>query len=154
MTVNRVLKRLVRDLHITAIPQPRDCQYLYMPNPTIIHPRSRSREHFLAIADFYIAAECPSTFIVEPDLKCDYRPDIYYRDQEGTSYVVEVQLSKVSNKVMQEKYDKFVTSYRQKKHDAKMILIVSDREYKIQEMEGYIVRTIPYETVKKASEIS
>lgn len=154
MTVNRVLKRLVRDLHITAIPQPRDCQYLYMPNPTIIHPRSRSREHFLAIADFYIAVGFPRVYVVEPNLQCDYRPDVYYRDSDGDSYVVEVQLSKVSNKIMQEKYDKFVDSYRKKKHDAKTMVIVSDREYKIEEREGYIVRTIPYSEIKKASDLS
>jgi len=152
MTVNRVLKRLARDTHITAIPQPRENQYIYMPNPTLIHPRSTHIEHWMAIADFYIHAKYPQTFVIEPSLNGhSYRPDIYYKDEKGKSYIVEIQRSRISNKDMQQKVNNFVDSYFKRAHDATTFTLVTDMNFKLTIHEGFTLETISFSQLKEVS---
>ena len=124
------------------IPQPKDRPYLYMPNPTIIHPNSTRTNHFLAIADFYIRIGQPPIYEVEPDLKHDSRPDAY-TIINGEHIWVEVQLSHKANKVIQEKIDGFVESHQRGKHGAKKMWLVTDRPFRFSVPTGYTVDTLP-----------
>src|SRR5690625_1287432 len=116
-TINRIMKRLSRDLHVTQIVRPKDEPYLYMPNPTIIHPESQNIRHFLGIADIYMNLEKPEIFEVEPGVSEGYRPDIYTRIPDPT--IIEFQRSVISRKRMQQKVDAFVDAHLQGLHDAK-----------------------------------
>lgn len=100
-----------------------------MPNPTIIHPSSTRINHFMGLADLYMKYDQPPTFIVEPDMKHEYCPDAYMINEKDEQVCIELQLSKVSNKKIQEKVDGFVNSYRDGKHFAKKLYIVTDHRF-------------------------
>lgn len=136
-TVNRILKRLSRDLHITQIPRPKDQCYWYMPNPTIIHPESQNCRHFLGIVDLYISLGKPEVFYVEPVCSSDYRPDVYCRVEHPL--VIEYQRSKITIKSMQEKINNFAKAYTRGEHDAKTLWIMSDITYNVKTPEGFKV---------------
>jgi hypothetical protein len=136
------MKRLGRDGIILPIPQPKDRPYLYMPNPTIIHPNSTRTNHFLAITDFYIRIGQPDIYEVEPDIKHDYRPDAY-TIIKGEHICIEIQLSHKSNKVIQEKINGFVSSHKTNKHQARKMWLVTDRPFKFTVPIGYDVDIIP-----------
>ncbi len=112
---------------ITQIQRERDKPYLYMPNPTVIHPRTVKIDHYLKIVDFYIHTGCPEIFDVEPRFG-EYNPDVYMKDRQGNSICVEIQLTPISTKKMQSKIDEFVSTYK-KEHDAKIMLLVSNNSY-------------------------
>jgi hypothetical protein len=100
-----------------------------MPNPTIIHPNSTRTNHFLGIADLYMRYGQPPTFVVEPDMKHDYHPDAYMITPNQEQICVELQLSKVSSRKIQEKVNGFMDSYREGKHHAKKLHLVTDHRF-------------------------
>lgn len=112
---------------ISQIQRERDKTYIYMPNPTLIHPRTVKLNHYLKIVDFFINAGCPEQFLPEPTLG-EYRPDVYMKDSKGNSICVEIQLTPISTKRMQTKVEQFVEAFGTE-HDAKVLLICSDNEY-------------------------
>lgn len=115
-----------------------------MPNPTLIHPRGSKTEHFLAIADLYIALDQPKIYEVEPTISEDYRPDAYAR--LDVPVIVEVQRSTISSKKMQEKVDLFVKSASRKQHDARTLWIIADRPYTVKAPSGFqiVQRSMSY----------
>jgi predicted methyltransferase len=104
----------------------------------MIHPNSIKTRHFLAIAEFFIRINQPKTYIVEPDLQCNYHPDVYmvYKNEH---VCIEIQLTHISNKKMQKKLDEWVNAYESKKHYAKKLWIVTDQLYKLTVPEGFRV---------------
>jgi hypothetical protein len=105
----------------------------------MIHPNSTRTKHFLAIAEFFIRIGKPKTYIVEPNLECEYyRPDVYM-DYKSEHIIIEIQLTHISTRRMQEKVDNWVKSYKEKKHYAKKMWIVSDNLYRIAAPEGFEV---------------
>jgi hypothetical protein len=145
------MKRLVRDLHVNAVPQPRDEQYLYMPNPAIIPSRSTRINHFLAIVDFYIYVKHPSFFDVEPTIDEHYRPDARFRDGKENEWIVEVQLSRIKLSKMQDKVNNFVRTHREGKHGSRNMIIVSDNKYEVIVPDRYRVHHIPASQVKETT---
>ena len=113
---------------INQIVRERDKPYIYMPNPSLIHPRTVKITHYLKIVDFYITYGCPDMFVPEPVLG-EYLPDVYMRDGNNVPYCVEIQLTPISHAKMQKKIDSFVKTYKQKLHDAKTFLLVTDNRY-------------------------
>lgn len=112
---------------LLQIPRERDKCFLYMPNPSIIHPRSIKIEHHLKLLDFYIHMECPEKFVLEPKLG-EYEPDVYMIDSFNRHCCVEIQITPITNKKMQTKIDQFVKEYK-KNHMAKIMYLVTDNEY-------------------------
>jgi len=112
---------------ITQIQRERDKPYIYMPNPTLIHPKGIKIDHYLKIVDFYIHTGCPPVFVPEPNYK-NYKPDVYMHDKKGNPICVEIQITPISSKKMQKKVDEFVSTYK-KEHDAKIMLLVSNNAY-------------------------
>lgn len=107
----------------------------------MIHTESSKIRHFLAIADVYIRENMPTIFEVEPYFDEKYRPDIYMR--HPNPIVVEVQRTHTSNRKMQEKVDSFARTYREKKHDAKIMWIVTDENFRITIPEGFEIYRVP-----------
>lgn len=127
---------------ISQIQRERDKPFLYMPNPTLIHPRTVKIDHYLKIVDFYIYSGCPKVFLTEPKFG-DYNPDVYMKDKKGNSICVEVQLTPISTKKMQTKIDEFTAEFG-KTHDARIIALVSNNSYsKIKIPEGFKLVKIP-----------
>ena len=137
VTVNRVMKRLSRDGYILQVPQVKDRPYLYMPNPTIIHPQSNKINHFLGLVDIYISLNQPKIFEVEPIVNDEYRPDAYVRLDGDTPVLIELQRTAISTKRMQEKVDAFAKAHMKKEHDAKTLWIVADTEYRVKIPSGF-----------------
>jgi competence CoiA-like predicted nuclease len=104
----------------------------------MIHPNSTRTKHFLAIADFYDRIGKPQTYIVEPNLKYDYRPDVYM-EYKGEHVVVEIQLTHISTKRMQEKVDMWISGYGEK-HHAKIMWVVTDVLYKLEVPSGFDIQ--------------
>lgn len=116
---------------------------LYMPNPAILHTRSIKIEHYLKIVDVYCHTGKPEVFDVEPKYK-SYEPDVYMKDFKGNSICIEVQLTPISTKKMQTKMDEFVTSFKRKEHDAKIMLLVSNNTYeKVKVPDGFRLIRLP-----------
>jgi hypothetical protein len=134
------MKRLSREGMVYPVPQPKDKPYLYMPNPTLIHPSSTRTNHFLGLVDFYIRIGQPEIYEVEPDLKHSYCPDAY-TIVNGEPVIVELQLSHKSNKTIQEKINGFVSSYSI--HKAKKMWLVTDRKFKYEVPRGFEVEVLP-----------
>lgn len=132
------MKRLARDSWVTTVHRPKDEQYLYMPNPTMIHPESSKLKHALALVDLYIELGCPAVYQVEPNICETYRPDVYMRNPHPI--IVEVQRSTVSKKKMQQKVDGFVQSYYLKQHDAKELWFISTVEYNVEIPSGFVLK--------------
>ncbi|AKR38904.1 replication-relaxation family protein [Bacillus cereus] len=108
-SANFVLKRLRREnlIEVNEDIQP----FVYFPKPSIIKRNSQKMQHYLAIVDFFIELckiERPSIF--EMEKRCNHgniQPDIYMIWQDDV-YFVEIQLSRYSTKIMQEKLNRYV----------------------------------------------
>lgn len=124
---NRVLKRMVMEGKIKQVKRERDQTYLYCQNPASIHPKSPMINHYLKMVDFYIKNGCPNNFLIEPILG-SYEPDIMFRDKNNKTICVEIQLTRISIKRMQEKVNQFVKEYG-KNHDSLKLIICSERDY-------------------------
>jgi competence CoiA-like predicted nuclease len=92
----------------------------------------------MAIADFYDRIGKPEKYIVEPDLNYEYRPDVYM-EYKGEQIVVEIQLTQISTKKMQQKVDMWISGY-EKHHFAKKMWIVSDHLYKLEVPVGFDIQ--------------
>jgi hypothetical protein len=115
------------DGSVLKVPRERDKTFLYTLNPSPIHHKSNKIDHHLKIVDFYIQAGCPENFLIEP-LLGTYEPDIFFRDKNNKSITVEIQLTPISHKKMQEKMNHFVSEYG-KNHDSKTIVLCSNNQY-------------------------
>lgn len=126
---------------ILQIPREKDKTYLYMPNPALINGKSIKVNHHLAIADVYINFECPEIFTIEPDFG-HYRPDIYMKDAYHKPFCIEVQLTPISKKKMQEKVDNFASTFGE--HDARDLLIITDHRYDgLKVPDGFHIHKLP-----------
>lgn len=110
-----------------------------MPNPVLIHTESTKLRHYLGLVDLYIRLGKPDIYEVEPKFDEEYQPDAYTRI-EGEPIIVEFQRTHTSNKRMQEKVDGFVRTFKEKKHDATVLLLVSDERYKVDAPLGFEIR--------------
>lgn len=142
MTINRIIKRMCRDGYVLSIPQVKDRPYLYMPNPSVIHPQSPRLQHHLAVADLYIQIGQPKVYEIEPTINELYRPDAYTR-LDGVPILIELQRTVISAKKMQAKVDAFAEAYHRKQHDAKTLWIVSDYVYTVKTPAGFTVAQKP-----------
>jgi hypothetical protein len=113
----------------------RDKCYLYTSNPSPIHHKSNKINHYLKIVDYFIKAGKPDKFLIEPVFG-KYEPDLFFKDQSNNSICVEIQLTPISHKKMQDKINRFVSEYG-KEHDSKILVIVSDYPYKIKNPNGF-----------------
>jgi hypothetical protein len=109
---NMVLKRLRRDGHIEVSKDRR--QYVYFPSPSTVKKDSSKLNHFLYIVDFYkqiAKVELPRIFEVEPKYgKGNPEPDVFMIWQR-TPFFVEIQRSVYSDKMMQEKLQRYERYY-------------------------------------------
>lgn len=109
---NTVMKRLRRDGHIevNAAQQP----YIYFPSPAPIKKDSAKIPHFLKIVEFYkslLNFQPPETFLVEPKYgKGHMEPDLFMIWKRAP-FFVEIQRSIYSEKVMNEKFNRYVSYY-------------------------------------------
>lgn len=113
-----------------------------MPNPAKMHTESSKRQHALAVVDTYIKLGKPKHFDVEPVFDTKYRPDAYTTIR-GQKAVIEVQRSHISNKKMQDKVDGFVRTFREGKHEACIMYVVTDENFRISAPEGFKLFKIP-----------
>jgi hypothetical protein len=111
---------------ILQIPREKEKTYLYMPNPSLVHSKSVKINHHLKVADVFITFGCPETFLLEPVLG-HYRPDAYMIVEDVHS-CIEVQITPISKKKMQEKVDNFVATSGID-HSAKTLYLFSDYRY-------------------------
>lgn len=119
------MKRLVTDGSVCSYPRTKDQCYLYALKG--FNPKNQKVDHALKIVDVYIYLKCPGACLVEPELG-SYEPDLFYRDHFNRSVCVEVQLTKISQKRMQEKVNNFMKE-EGKNHDSRLLLIYSDHKY-------------------------
>jgi hypothetical protein len=75
-----------------------------------------------------------------------YSPDLFFKDKSNNSICVEIQLTPISQKKMQDKINRFVSEYG-KEHDSKIIVICSNTDYKIKIPNGFkiIRKSVPKE---------
>lgn len=109
---NKVMKRLVRDGHISVDHSARP--YNYFPVPSI-RKDSTKIPHYKEIADFYLhlsAYKKPSVFEVEykTGTKGSIEPDIFMK-WYGTSFFVEIQRNIYTKKVMDAKLNRYLEYY-------------------------------------------
>lgn len=109
---NTVLKRLRRDGHIevNAAQQP----YIYFPSPAPIKKDSAKIPHFLKIVEFYrslLNFQPPESFIVEPKYGKGYMEPDAFMIWKRAPFFVEIQRSIYSEKVMNEKFNRYVSYY-------------------------------------------
>lgn len=133
-----MLKRLVREGLILQVPRTKDLPYLYTTNPSQIHHKSNKIDHHLKIVDYYIALGCPKNFIIEP-LLGEYEPDIFMKDTSQRSICVEIQLTKVANKKIQDKINLFVKEYNVN-HDSKTIYLITNSRYNVTAPNGFMLK--------------
>lgn len=76
--------------------------------------------------DFFIEYGQPNDFTVEPVFG-SYEPDIYFKDRNN-QVCVELQITPISNKKMQEKINQFVYEHG-KTHTSKIFLLCSNQTY-------------------------
>ncbi|WP_371017368.1 replication-relaxation family protein [Pseudalkalibacillus sp. JSM 102089] len=140
---NNVLKRMRRDGYIEAKldHQP----YLYFLSPSPIKKDSQKIPHFLAIVDFYKQASKlrkPKQFIVEPKYGKGYMEPDVFMNWNDSPFFVEIQRTLYSEKVMNEKINRYENYYRSglwkeeswQPKDKKVfpfIILISDTRYSI-----------------------
>ncbi|MGG4156875.1 MULTISPECIES: replication-relaxation family protein [Bacteria] len=109
---NTVLKRLRRDgqIEVNASQQP----YIYFPSPAPIKKDSAKIPHFLKIVEFYkslLNFEPSESFIVEPKYGKGYMEPDAFMLWKRSPFFVEIQRSIYSDKVMNEKFNRYVSYY-------------------------------------------
>jgi hypothetical protein len=109
---NTVLKRLRRDGHIEV--NTNQQPYIYFSSPAPIKKDSAKIPHFLKIVEFYkslLKVENPKSFVVEPKYgKGNMEPDAFMIWKRAP-FFVEIQRSVYSEKVMNEKFNRYVSYY-------------------------------------------
>jgi hypothetical protein len=116
------------DGSVLQVHQAKDKTYLYTLNPSPIHHKSNKIDHYLKIVDFYIQAGMPEKCIIEP-IFGKYEPDLFYTNAQGKNICVEIQLTLISNKKMQQKINQFVSEYNIN-HTSNIIYICTNNTYK------------------------
>ncbi|MBA9029330.1 replication-relaxation family protein [Peribacillus huizhouensis] len=109
---NTVLKRLRRDGYVEV--NTSQHPYIYFPSPTSIKKDSAKIPHFLKIVEFYkslLKFEPSSQFIVEPKYGKGYMEPDAFMIWKRAPFFVEIQRSVYSEKVMNEKFIRYVTYY-------------------------------------------
>lgn len=101
---------------------------MYTVKPAPVKKTSNKIDHHLKIIDFYIKEKCPDYFLIEQQFG-KYEPDIYFIDKSNNHIAVEIQLTPISTKRMQQKVNDFVYEY-DKSHAAKTLVICSNYDYK------------------------
>lgn len=152
---NDVMKRLRRDgyVEVSTKTQP----YIYFPSPSPIKKDSQKIPHFLAIVDVYKQLktfENPSHLIIEPKYgKGLCEPDLFVIWKREPIFI-EVQRSIYSEKVMNEKMERYTAYYNSRswekeewqKADKKVfpkVVILTDSRYNIEtEFKVYQVRNV------------
>lgn len=140
---NTVMKRLRRDGHIevNAAQQP----YIYFPSPAPIKKESAKIPHFLKIVEFYkslLNFEASSQFIVEPKYGKGYMEPDAFMIWKRAPFFVEIQRSVYSEKVMNEKFNRYVSYYMSSewKHESwqpedkkvfPKIILITDTRYNL-----------------------
>ena len=81
----------------------------------------------------------PVIFEVEPDLKCDYRPDVFMI-RNGKRIFIELQLTRISNKKMQDKINRYTQSFYLKHHNVDNLWIVTDHLYNLSAPDGFNIQ--------------
>lgn len=109
---NTVMKRLRRDeyIEVNTTQQP----YIYFPSPAPIKKDSAKIPHFLKIVEFYKGTsqyEHPSSFVVEPKYGKGYMEPDAFMIWKRAPFFVEIQRSIYSEKVMNEKFMRYVSYY-------------------------------------------
>lgn len=143
---NTVLKRLRRDGHIEVN---KDRQpYVYFPFPAPIKKDSSKIPHFLKIAEFYsdlLKFESPRTFMVEPKYgkKGEYMEPDAFMLWKSAPFFVEIQRSIYSEKVMNEKVQRYEAYYLSNEWQQEpwqpehkkvfpVVIVISDTRYKLE----------------------
>lgn len=119
------MKRLCRDGICCSYPRSKDQCHLYALKG--YNPKNQKVEHQLKIVDTFINIGCPDQCLIEPELG-SYEPDLFYKDHFNRSVCVEVQLTRISLKKMQDKVNNFMKE-EGKNHDARLLVICADRDY-------------------------
>ena len=109
---NTVLKRLRRDnqIEVNTSQQP----YIYFPSPAPIKKDSAKIPHFLKIVEFYkslLKFQESESFIVEPKYGKGYMEPDAFMIWKRAPFFVEIQRSVYSEKVMNEKFMRYVSYY-------------------------------------------
>ncbi|MBK5483012.1 replication-relaxation family protein [Peribacillus sp. TH16] len=109
---NTVLKRLRRDgqIEVNTSQQP----YIYFHSPAPIKKDSAKIPHFLKIVEFYkslLNFEPSESFIVEPKYGKGYMEPDAFMIWKRAPFFVEIQRSIYSEKVMNEKFRRYVSYY-------------------------------------------
>lgn len=131
---NYVLKRLVRDNKIKVNTMYRP--YMYFPIQSTIKNNSTKIPHFLDIVDVYKQIKqyfTPKTFIVEPKYKKGLaEPDIFTQIMNIPLFI-EVQRNHYSQKVMNDKINRYEALYYSDEIQGKFpfIVLISDKKYEI-----------------------
>jgi hypothetical protein len=107
-----------------------------MPNPAMMSEQSPKILHFLGLVEIYLALGKPEIYTVEPKITDEYIPDAYTRLEQGPA-MVELQRSTISSKKMKHKVNLFVESYRRGKHDARTLLVYTERPYNLDTPHGF-----------------
>lgn len=138
LAANSVLLRLVRDGHIARSThfQP----FVYMPYDSQIKKSSQKIHHYLALLETYkeIKKVVPEIqeFLIEPRYfsKGDVEPDIFLKFR-NTGFFIEVQRTVYSEKLMNEKIDRYLSLYNENYFEVfPHILIISNTHYKIDKL--------------------
>ncbi|RWS40194.1 hypothetical protein EKA14_23995 [Bacillus mycoides] len=147
-STNFVLKRLRRENYIEANTtlQP----YVYFPTPSLIKTNSQKLNHYLAIVNFYIDVckyKQPTIFEVEKRYGSTFmQPDIYML-WDKKEFFVEIQISRYSSAIMEEKLEHYRNYYKSKRWVSRSntlfpyIWIISKINYPIQCNEFNIIQT-------------
>ncbi len=141
---NTVLKRLRRDgyIEVNKDRQP----YIYFPSPTGIKKDSTKIPHFLKIMEFYkslLEIQPPKTFIVEPKYGKGYMEPDAFMIWKGGPFFVEIQRSVYSEKVMNEKVQRYESYFisNEWQHEPwqpankkvfPAVIMITDTRYKIE----------------------
>ncbi len=109
---NTVLKRLRRDgqIEVNTSQQP----YIYFSSPTPIKKDSAKIPHFLKIVEFYkslLNFRESESFIVEPKYGKGFMEPDAFMIWKRAPFFVEIQRSIYSDKVMNEKFQRYVSYY-------------------------------------------
>ncbi|HHT7188803.1 TPA: replication-relaxation family protein [Bacillus cereus] len=147
-STNFVLKRLRREKYIEANTtlQP----YVYFPAPSLIKTNSQKLNHYLAIVNFYIDVckyQQPTIFEVEKRYGPTFmQPDIYML-WDKKEFFVEIQISRYSSAIMEEKLNRYRNYYNSQKWISRSdtlfpyIWIISKISYPIQCNKLHIIQT-------------
>ena len=152
---NLVLKRLRRDGYIDANVNVQP--YIYFLNPSTVKKDSQKLNHYLSIVDFYIELcefQVPEDFQVEKRYGNSFmQPDIFMK-WKGHYFFVEIQLSRYTTEIMEEKIQRYIDYFIYKDWDFSSLItptiwIVSKSPYHLKAKDIRIIQTKNVEELVK-----